>query len=85
MKFWLLVGLFLLVVWLVRGGLRRVKPPPQPPDSPAPPTPPDSEHEEIVACVQCGIHLPRSEAVAAPAGWFCGHPHRIAHEDAASH
>jgi uncharacterized protein len=83
MKFFLLLGLFLLVVWLMRGGRRsrstRADPPPAEASAARP-----SGREEMVACVHCGIHLPQSEAVAAPAGWFCGQAHRIAHENAAS-
>lgn len=83
MKFFLLLGLFLLVVWLVRGGRRSLPPSADP--SPAPddaPAAAASGHEEMVACVHCGVHLPQSEAIAAPAGWFCGQAHRIAHENA---
>lgn len=83
MKFFLLLGLFLLVVWLVRGG-RRSRPPraDPPPTADEAPAARDLGREEIVACVHCGVHLPQSEAVAAPAGWFCGQAHRIAHENA---
>ncbi|MDO9315838.1 MAG: PP0621 family protein [Burkholderiaceae bacterium] len=84
MKFFLLLGLFLLVVWLVRGGRRSLPPRADPPptstdEAPAHP----SGHEEMVACVHCGVHLPQSEAVGASAGWFCGQAHRIAHENSA--
>lgn len=85
MKFFLLLGLFLLVVWLMRGGRRsrptRADPPPMSAEASAAHPP---GREEMVACVHCGMHLPQSEAVAAPAGWFCGQAHRIAHENAAS-
>lgn len=84
MKFFLLLALFLLVVWLLRGG-RRSRPPrddaAQPPvDAPAAR---EAGREDMVACVHCGVHLPQSEALAGPAGWFCGQAHRIAHETAA--
>ena len=84
MKFFLLLGLFLLVVWLVRGGRRsrppRADPPPTEGDGPSAQS---SGREEMVACVHCGVHLPQSDAVAAPAGWFCGQAHRLAHEKTA--
>ncbi len=84
MKFFLLVVLLLVVVWLFRGSRRRstrVTPPPAPNE---PPIVHENAREDIVACVHCGVHLPQSEAVSAPAGWFCGQAHRIAHENAAS-
>ncbi len=34
---------------------------------------------QIVACVHCGVHLPRDEAVADAQGrLFCGEAHRLA-------
>lgn len=33
---------------------------------------------EVVACRHCGVHLPRDDAVADPAGWYCSPEHRIA-------
>lgn len=90
MKFWLLLGLFLVVVWLVQGGRRSRKSKPSPPVPESSATPPaaspgsgEPAHEDMVACVHCGIHLPQSEAIDAPAGWFCGPAHRIAHDKAA--
>ena len=35
-------------------------------------------HEELPACAQCGLHLPRSEALAGPDGFFCCEAHRLA-------
>lgn len=85
MKFFLLLGLFLLVVWLMRGGRRSRPPQAAPPPAPADaPVAREVGNEAMVACVHCGVHLPQSEAVAAPAGWFCGQAHRIAHENASS-
>ncbi len=84
MKFLLLLGLFLLVVWLVsraRRGSTRVDPPQAPTE---PPTVEEATREDIVACLHCGLHLPQSEALAAPDGWFCGQAHRLAHEKSAA-
>lgn len=84
MKFFLLLVLFLLVVWLVRGG-RRGPTRPDPPQAPAePPIAEEATREDIVACIHCGVHLPQSEALAAPDGWFCGQAHRLAHEKSAA-
>ena len=83
MKFFLLLGLFLLVVWLFRGGRRSDAPPAD--DHSATTDPRDarpSGHEEMVSCVHCGVHLPMSDADGDAAGWFCGQAHRIAHENA---
>lgn len=79
MKFFLLLALFFVVVWLFRGGRRRGLPgaPPQAPV--APPDSAESASESIVACVHCGLHLPQSEAVPGEAGWFCDDAHRLAH------
>lgn len=80
MKFFLLLGLFFVVVWLFRGGRGRDLPgaPPQAPA--APPGGAQAATESIVACMHCGLHLPQSEAVSGAAGWFCGDAHRLAHD-----
>lgn len=36
------------------------------------------QHEEMVVCAQCGVHLPRSESLRGPEGVFCSEAHRIA-------
>ena len=93
MRFFLLLGVFLLIVWALRGGRRSSKPadptdPAAEPSANAPAAAPaDSAdarpvRENIVACAHCGVHLPQSEAVPAEALWFCGQPHRVAHEKA---
>ena len=76
MRFLLLLGLVLLVVWLFRGG-RRVSrsdtavPPPSPPSASQ-----EMSSEEMVVCQHCGVHLPQGEAVSGAAGWFCCAAHR---------
>ena len=82
MKFFLLLALFFVVVWLIRGGRRRGGPgaAPQAPDAPTDGAKPS--RESIVACVHCGLHLPQGEAVSGAAGWFCGDLHRLAHDTA---
>lgn len=32
--------------------------------------------EDMVRCAQCGIHLPRSEAIQAGGEFFCSQAHR---------
>lgn len=79
MRFFLLLALVFAVVWLFRGSRRRDLPG-SPTATPQPDTP--LAGERIVACVHCGLHLPRSEAISGEAGWFCGDAHRLAHDSA---
>ena len=67
-----LVAVFVLL-WLLRGagsrrsaGTARTRPPRAP--------------QEMVACAQCGVHLPRDEALPGRGGVFCGEAHRAAYE-----
>lgn len=82
MKFFLLLALFFVVVWLIRGGRRRGGPGPSPQAPAAPPEGAEPDRESIVACVHCGLHLPQGEAVSGAEGWFCGETHRLAHDTA---
>jgi uncharacterized protein len=74
------IALFLLAVfvllWLLRGSQRRRAPPPtaRPSTSAAP--------QPMLACAQCGVHLPRDEALPGKGGVFCGDVHRAAFERA---
>lgn len=82
MKFLVLLAVVAGVVWWMWGrrpGPRSGTPPPVTP-TPAP------DHREaaprlqpMLACVHCGLHLPRNEAVFSPAGEpFCSDAHRLA-------
>ena len=35
-------------------------------------------HEDLPACAQCGVYLPRSEALPGVGGVFCCEAHRLA-------
>ncbi len=35
--------------------------------------------EDMVRCVQCGVHVPRSEAILASGNFFCSAAHRDAY------
>ena len=75
MKVVLFVAAVFVLLWLLRGTIRRsVKkdPPAAPPTAAAP--------QQIVACAQCGVHLPRDEALPGQGGVFCGDAHRAAFE-----
>jgi uncharacterized protein len=75
MKFLVLLVVIVGVLWLMRS-LRK---PPLPPTS-KPQQPPPLQNEEMVACAQCGVHLPRTEALPGRGGVFCGEAHRTAFE-----
>jgi uncharacterized protein len=57
-----------LLLWLLFGRARRQDKPPRG-------TRP-SGAEDMVTCAHCGVHLPRSEALAARSLHFCSAAHR---------
>ena len=70
-----LVAVFVLL-WLLRGGASRRSPPASSgPRATAAP-------QAMLACAQCGVHLPRDEALPGRGGVFCGDAHRTAFEKA---
>ncbi|MEO8058495.1 MAG: PP0621 family protein [Burkholderiales bacterium] len=76
MKIFLFLIAVFLLLWLLRGGQRRRTPPPAARSAnPAEPQP-------MLACAQCGVHLPRDEALPGRGGVFCGDAHRAAFEQA---
>ena len=58
----LLVLAVLVFVWLLRRALGSRKPDTRQPRSQAP----GAATPDLVACAHCGVHLPRSEALAEP-------------------
>lgn len=83
MKYLVVLLVVVAVLWLIgmpRRRLDRQAGPSDPGDraAPQPPTLPDS----IVACPQCGLHLPLAEAVPGRGGYFCCETHRAVHERA---
>jgi uncharacterized protein len=68
-----------LLLWLLFGrAARRDKPPRREP-------PRDMRRggaEDMVSCAHCGVHLPRSEALAARSLHYCSAAHRDARGDA---
>ncbi|MEO8123509.1 MAG: PP0621 family protein [Burkholderiales bacterium] len=75
MKYIIVLLVILVVVWLARSGSRRVTRT----DRSKTPLPP---HEDMVACSQCGLHMPRSEALPGRGGHFCSDVHRAEFERA---
>jgi uncharacterized protein len=78
MKFLVLILVVLVVLWLARGARRTVSPPP-PAEGPARQP---AVKEPMLACAQCGLHLPRDEALPGRGGVFCGEAHRAEYEKA---
>lgn len=37
------------------------------------------EGEDMVRCVHCGVHLPRSESITSEGKYFCSDEHRRLH------
>jgi len=75
MKYLVLILVVLAVLWLVRRQ-RRV-PPARPQDARETP-----QNEPMLACEQCGLHIPRAEALPGRGGVFCSEAHRAAYEKA---
>ena len=77
MKLVLFAFAVLVLLWLLRGGARRAGPPSRPradADASAP--------QAMLSCAQCGIHMPRDEALPGRGGVFCSDAHRTAYETA---
>jgi uncharacterized protein len=75
MKFVLLIGLALIVLWFFRRPANRPSRAANARDGRAP--------ERMVKCAQCGIHLPESESIADGAAHYCCAEHRRAAQDRA--
>ena len=76
MKFVLFVVALLVLLWLIKGSIaRRVRPPSAPGHGE-----PAGKPLAMVACLQCGLHVPRHEALPGRGGVFCGEAHRAEYE-----
>ena len=73
MKFLIFLIAVVVLLWLLRSALRRHLPKAK--SDPAP-----KEAKPMLACAQCGVHLPRDEALPGRGGVFCGEPHRAEYE-----
>jgi len=71
MRALLILAIVVLAVWLWRSGRRDTSGT----DRPAPPAAPPGP-QEMVRCAHCGVHLPRSDAVAGRLGLYCSAEHR---------
>lgn len=73
MKYLLLILAVMVLIWLLRGS-RRV-----PPSEARKPSR-GADAQTMVVCAQCGVHLPRGEALPGRGGVFCGEAHRAEYE-----
>lgn len=76
MKIFIFLVAVVLLLWLLRKSSKRrgeTRPPPSARDPGAAPQP-------MLACAQCGVHLPRDEALPGRGGVFCGEAHRADYE-----
>jgi uncharacterized protein len=65
-----------LLLWLLKRSFLRPRPPSaKPPDA-------AGDIKPMLACAQCGVHLPRDEALPGRGGVFCGEAHRADYERA---
>ena len=78
MKFLLLLVAVFVLLWLLRGSVQRLR---RPPPGTKPPGA-DTAPQPMLRCAQCGLHLPRDEALPGRGGVFCGAAHRTAYEQA---
>lgn len=60
-----LFAVIAVVYWLLKSYLK------QPPQNSAPET-----SEDMVRCSQCGVHLPKSEAILVGGEFYCSEAHR---------
>ena len=78
MKLILLLLAIAVLLWLVRGTVRRARRPPRERGTDATPPAPQT----MLRCAHCGLHLPRDEALPGRGGVFCDAAHRAAFEKA---
>lgn len=77
MKFLLVVLAVVVLLWLLRSSVQRLR---RPPPAAKPPAEPGAEPRPMLRCAECGLHLPRDEALPGRGGVFCGAAHRTAYE-----
>lgn len=78
MKYLLLIVVIGLVFFLL--GIKRSRPAVRAPKAEVRPKPAEALPQDVVSCVHCGLHLPKSEALPGQGGLFCSAAHRTAHE-----
>lgn len=64
-----LLAIVAVVYWILRSYRKQTPPGPSP----------HKTAEEMVRCVRCGVHLPKSESILANGEYFCCDAHRYDH------
>lgn len=74
-----MIKILLLVVgvWLIYTLLKKYSRSVDKDEEAAPPA--QAGGEDMVRCAQCGVHLPRSEAILSRDEFFCSNEHRRLH------
>ncbi len=67
-KFLLVIAVFIVVYLFLRSYRRRVEAAP-------PPAASAKQQEDMVRCLICGVHLPKSEAVTSRGEIYCSKEH----------
>jgi uncharacterized protein len=67
-KLLVLIALVVIAFWLLKRALQRASQGDQPPQG-------KTITGDLVACAHCGLNLPRAEARAVGADFFCGEEH----------
>ena len=63
-----------LFLWLIASYRRTLKKRQEERKGPA-----SLEGEDMVRCIHCGVHLPRSESITSEGKYFCSDEHRRLH------
>ena len=71
MKFLLLLGVFLIALWVWRSNRERGKPPPRSGSGAH-----NTRAIEMVRCDVCGVHCPKIDALSGKRGVYCTAQHR---------
>lgn len=75
MKLALVIVAIVVLLWLLKGAFaaRRGGGPAAPPKKKGAAAP-------MLQCAECGVHLPRDEALPGKGGVYCSDAHRVLHE-----
>ncbi len=73
----ILVVLGLVVAWWLYGRIARLRGREAPTAGRGPSGSQRPAVQDMVACAQCGLHLPRNDAVGDGKLHYCGEPHRL--------
>lgn len=68
MKYLVLFGIIFAVIWWLKLSRQST--------SATSSKSPSQQAQNMVACMQCGVHLPENEAVTTAAGIYCSESHR---------